>query len=161
MREIEYDRTAALRYARRWARGRNPAYYNFENVGGDCTNFASQCLFAGSGVMNFTPVTGWFYRSANDRTAAWTGVEYLYNFLTGNAGAGPFGEEAELSAVRPGDLIQLGAETGDFYHTPVVTGIAGKRILVAAHTFDALDRPLDTYSFARLRCIRILGVRIP
>ena len=51
----DYDRSAAVLYAHQWAYGRNPAFYDYENVGGDCTNFASQCVFAGSGVMNFTP----------------------------------------------------------------------------------------------------------
>ena len=88
MREAGYDRQRAAAYAVRWAMGRNPAYYDFTKIGGDCTNFVSQCLFAGSGIMNFTPVTGWFYRSADDRTASWTGVEYLYRFLLGHCGGG-------------------------------------------------------------------------
>ena len=54
-----YDRNAAVRYARRWAYGRNPAFYDYEHIGGDCTNFASQCVYAGSGVMNFTKDLGW------------------------------------------------------------------------------------------------------
>ncbi len=47
-------------YAHRWAYGRNPAFYDYEHLGGDCTNFASQCIYAGSGVMNFTPTFGWY-----------------------------------------------------------------------------------------------------
>ena len=43
MQIIPYNRTAAVDYARKWALKRNPAYYNFDSVGGDCTNFASQC----------------------------------------------------------------------------------------------------------------------
>ena len=74
MKNLSYQRTAAVEYARRWAFGRNPAYYDFSGIGGDCTNFASQCIFAGAGVMNFTPTFGWFYRSVNDRTPSWTGV---------------------------------------------------------------------------------------
>ena len=81
MREIPYNRIAAVAYARRWALDRNPAFYDFENIGGDCTNFASQCIYAGAGIMNFTPVMGWYYNSPSDRTASWSGVEYLYNFL--------------------------------------------------------------------------------
>ena len=50
-----YDRNAVVLYAHQWAYGRNPAFYDYEHLGGDCTNFASQCVFAGSGVMNFTP----------------------------------------------------------------------------------------------------------
>jgi hypothetical protein len=74
LREAPYDRESAVAYARRWALGRNSAFYDFEYIGGDCTNFASQCIYAGAGIMNYTPETGWFYRSASDRTASWTGV---------------------------------------------------------------------------------------
>ena len=50
-----YDRERALAYARRWALDRNPLFYNFTTVGGDCTNFVSQCVLAGCCVMNGTP----------------------------------------------------------------------------------------------------------
>ncbi len=164
MRIIEYDREAAVAYARRWAFTRNPAYYNFDRLGGDCTNFASQCLFAGIGIMNYTPELGWFYRSLNERAAASTGVEFFYRFLIANVegvgnGAGPFGQEVSLNEIEIGDFLQLGRETGDFYHTPVVVGFSRGVPLVAAHTNDAYGRRLDSYSFERLRCIRILGGR--
>lgn len=114
MIQKRYDRLRAVLYARRWAFSRNPAYFSFNSLGGDCTNFVSQCLFAGSGVMNYTPVFGWFYRSANDRTASWTGVEFLYNFLISNRGDGPAAQEVPLCDLQLGDVIQLGRETGDF-----------------------------------------------
>ncbi len=158
MREKEYDRSSAVAYARRWALDRNPAFYNFEAIGGDCTNFASQCLFAGAGTMNFTKTTGWYYRSASDRTASWTGVEYLFDFLVGNRSAGPFAAEVRLPEALPGDLVQLGARGGGFYHTPVITAVFPE-ILVAAHTFDALDRPLSSYFFENVRFLHISGVR--
>lgn len=41
-----YDRFSAISYAKRWALARNPKYYNFDSIGGDCTSFVSQCLFA-------------------------------------------------------------------------------------------------------------------
>ena len=72
---IPYDRKAAVRYAHQWAFSRNPAFYDYEELGGDCTNFASQCLYAGTGVMNFTPTFGWYYIDANQKAPAWTGVE--------------------------------------------------------------------------------------
>lgn len=165
MQILPYDREKAVAYARRWAFSRNPKYFNFDGIGGDCTNFASQCLFAGSGVMNDTPVFGWFYRSASDRTASWTGVEYFYNFLVGNAegigdGVGPYAQEVELSALQVGDFIQLGRATDDFYHTPVVVGFSQNGTpLVAAHSYDAFLRPLTSYSYAKLRCLHIVAVR--
>ena len=56
-----YNRKAAVAYAHHWACSRNPRFYDYENIGGDCTNFASQCLYAGTDIMNFTPVFGWYY----------------------------------------------------------------------------------------------------
>ena len=158
MKHIEYDRAKAVDYARRWALARNPAYYYFGGIGGDCTNFVSQCIYAGIGVMNYTPQTGWFYRSANDRTAAWTGVEYLYRFLSGNRSVGPYGRVVSLHEVNAGDVIQLGDSDEDYYHTLFVVETA-PTILVAAHSEAALNRPLDSYQFARMRCIHIEGGR--
>lgn len=89
---IPYDRKAAVRYAHQWAFSRNPAFNDYEELGGDCTNFASQCLYAGTGVMNFTPTYGWYYIDANNKAPAWTGVAYFYNFITRNEiSPGPFG----------------------------------------------------------------------
>lgn len=158
MRQLSYDRAAAVAYARRWALGRNPAFFDFQALGGDCTNFASQCIYAGAGVMNYTPVTGWFYRSAADRTASWTGVEYLYAFLTGNRSVGPYARVVGQRDALPGDIVQLGTREGVFYHSPVITAVS-PQLLVAAHTFDALDRPLSSYSYAAARFLHIEGVR--
>lgn len=165
MNIYNYDRAAAVKYARQWAFGRNAAYYDFNDIGGDCTNFASQCIFAGCGVMNFTPVLGWFYLSTNRRTPSWTGVEFLHNFLIGNDDVGPFAEIVDPLTVQPGDIIQLGDETGRFYHSPVVVSVPNDgapsldRILIAAHTYDALDRPISSYNAKQLRAIHILGYR--
>ena len=43
-----YRRLNAVLYAHRWAYGRDPQFYNYEAIGGDCTNFASQCIYAGT-----------------------------------------------------------------------------------------------------------------
>ena len=144
MKEIGYQREAVLEYAKRWANGRNPRYLDFEHMGGDCTNFASQCIYAGSGVMNYTPTMGWYYSSGSNRSPSWTGVVYLYNFLTGNKSAG--------------DIVQLGNKNG-YYHSPVVVDVAGNNILVAAHSYDAYMRPLDSYIYEKVRFIHIQGVR--
>ena len=159
MQEIPYNRDAVVEYARKWALGRNPAYYNFENIGGDCTNFASQCIYAGAQTMNFTPVFGWFYRSSYDRTASWSGVEYLCKFLVNNRDIGPYANIVSMREVKPGDIVQLGSESGGFYHTPVITSVT-PTIMVAAHTDDALDRPLYSYAYEIARFLHIEGVRI-
>lgn len=165
MNIYEYDRAAAAAYARKWAYGRNPAYYDFNDIGGDCTNFASQCVYAGCGVMNYTPVFGWFYISTNNRTPSWTGVEFLYKFLTGNDGVGPFAEIIDPLDAQVGDIIQLGDRTSKFFHSPVVVDAprGGARrlsqILIAAHTYDALDKPISSYNAYKLRALHIKGYR--
>lgn len=166
MKVIDYDRSAAVAYARQWAFRRNPAYFDFQNIGGDCTNFASQCLYAGVGVMNYTSDLGWYYVSSTNRAAAWTGVEYFFNFLIANLdgvgdGAGPFAQEVALSEVEIGDFIQFGRATGDFYHTPIVVGFSGRTPLLAAHSYDVYNRPLTSYRYEKIRCIHILGAREP
>ena len=160
MQVIPYRRADAAAYAERWALSRNPKWYNFDSLGGDCTNFISQCLYAGCGIMNETPETGWFYRSLSSRAPAWTGVQPLFLFLTGNRGVGPFAQVVGRSAVEVGDVIQLGNAGGSFYHSLLVLS-PPPEIYVAAHTYDALWRPLDSYSFSRLRCLHILGARKP
>lgn len=158
MKEIPYDRNAAVAYARKWALSRNPSYYNFDPVGGDCTNFTSQSIYAGAKVMNFTPVMGWYYRSSYDRTPSWSGVEYLYNFLINNKSVGPYAHVVSQSEAMPGDIVQLGKRNGHFYHSPMITAVSPV-ILVAAHTQDALDRPLASYVYDVARFLHIDGVR--
>lgn len=154
----QYNREAAVNYAREWAFRRNPQFYDFNYIGGDCTNFASQCIYAGAEVMNYTPIYGWYYRSLSDRSASWSGVEYLYNFLTTNTSVGPFASVVSEMEILPGDIIQLGRADGDFYHTLVVVSTSPE-ILVAAHTNDALDRPLSSYKYDVARFLHIESVR--
>ena len=164
MKDIPYNREMAVAYARKWATARNPSFYNFSEIGGDCANFASQCIYEGVGVMNFTPVYGWFYRSINDRAPAWSSVKYLHRFLTGNKdGPGPYATEVELAGILPGDIIQIATYMPDFHHTLVVVQADNPQtfddVLVAAHSYDSLDRPLSTYDITRIRYIHILGGR--
>ncbi len=164
---FEYDRARAVAYARRWAFDRNPLFFDFTGRGGNCTNFISQCLLAGCCQMNYTPDFGWYYISNNDRAAAWTGVEFFYNFITDNAsgegvggGLGPFGREIRgAERLLPGDVIQLGRNDGDYYHTLLVVGYNRRTYLVAAQSDDAYGRPLSSYNYSRVRYIRIEGYR--
>ena len=154
---MTYNRGMAVAYAHKWAFGRNPAFYNFDEVGGDCTNFVSQCIYAGSGVMNYTPDLGWYYKSPSNRAAAWTGVEYLYRFLTKNTARGPYAFELQLEHAQPGDIIQLSFNPVRFSHTMLVVNIY-PQILVSAHSDDSDNRPLDTYVYNSARLLHIEGV---
>lgn len=163
-RNTAYDRESAVRYAHQWAYSRNPSYYNYDTLGGDCTNFASQCIFTGAGMMNHHKKNGWYYYNPNDKSPSWTGVEFLRNFLIGNAkGPGPFAREVAIEKIMPGDIIQLSFDGAHFQHTPVVveTGQVPRadNILIAAHTINCDNRALNTYTYKKIRFLHIIAVK--
>lgn len=169
MRAIRsYDRYRAVEYAKKWAFDRNPLFENFAGIGGDCTNFVSQAVFAGSCEMNFTPTFGWYFKSLSDRAPAWTGVDAFYDFMTGSGDfapvtlrEGPFGYATSPEYAMLGDVVQLANEAGEFYHTLLITGFSDSgELLVTAHTNDVLDRPLSEYPNASERIIHLIGVLV-
>ncbi len=163
-----YDRERAVAYARRWAFSRNPLFVDFTGIGGNCTNFVSQAILAGSCTMNYTLDFGWYYISPEERAPAWSSVEYFYDFMVGtesfasqNGGVGPFATEVERDGVEVGDVVQYANADGDWYHTVIVTGFDGDEILIAAQSDDALDRPVSSYQNAVYkRYLHINGVRM-
>ena len=52
-----------------------------------------------------------------------------------------------------------------FRHTPVVVAVgrpaSAENILIAAHSYDADDRPLSTYEYKDIRFLKIYGVWKP
>ena len=154
---LPYDRAAAVRYAERWALSRNPDYPDFSHLGGDCASFASQCLLAGAGRMNYTRDTGWYYRSMADRAPAWSSARFLHRYLLRRSGSGPVGIASGLSDLLPGDLIFL-AHAGRPYHTLVLVAV-GDPPLIAAHTVDSWMRPLSDYGPIERLPVHISGVR--
>lgn len=164
-----YDRTGALNYANKygywqgspgWVANRNPNYYDFENAGGDCTNYASQVIHDGGGaVMNYNQ---WYYTDVNHRSASWTGVGYLYAFLVNNTGTGPHGFSTDQCTMDPGDIIQL--YNGSWYHSLVVVWSShptscynADAITVNTHINDWYHKPLSYWSGITKRYIGISG----
>ncbi len=147
-----YDRLLAVEYAKRWAFDYNPAYYNFSKIGGDCTNFVSQCIFAGGVPMNYS-IYGWYYRSLGDRAPAWTGVNEFWNFATSGNNKGVKIKPCTLEQLEVGDVIQL-YNGLRFYHTLLVTSVADV-IRVSAHDNNSFNVPLAVYGFTALRCGKV------
>ena len=161
---MPYNRANAVAYAHRWAFDRNPAYADFSEMGGDCTNFISQCLHAGGAAMNYTPNTGWYYNSLRSRAPAWSGVEPLYRFLTTNRGKGPFARRVSAGEIHPRDIVQLSFNGGSsFGHSLFVVSTGdppdNSNILIATHTADSDNRPLDSWEGVVYRYLHILGTR--
>jgi hypothetical protein len=61
---------------------------------------------------------------------------------------GPLGMEVAGGRAVPGDVVQLYDSVGDFYHTLMVSEVSDGEIYVCAHSDNALDRPLSTYTNA-------------
>lgn len=158
----EYDRQKAYEYAKKWAFKRNPDFFDFAGFGGDCTNFISQCLYAGTDIMNYGNYPNWFYINPENRSPSWAGVEYLFIFLTENIVKGPFGKICNIDELEVGDIVQL-KFFGRFSHSLFITKILKENnrqpsdILIATHTFDAFDKPVSKYVYSNIRYIKILG----
>ncbi len=161
--EIGYNRREAVRYAVRWAYARNPDYYDFENIGGDCTNYVSQCLYAGCGVMNYNQQNPWYYADIDNRSPSWTGVEFLHRFLLSNKGAGVYGADVSLSRLSAGDVVMLKDGEGRLYHSVIVSYIlqpaTPRSIFVCSHSYDRRNAPLSVYDSRNAVGIHILGAR--
>lgn len=164
MKYKEYNRIQAIQYARKWALLRNPRYYNFDKVGGDCTSFVSQCIFAGSQTMNYAKDIGWYYINGNNKSPSWSGVEYLYQFLVNNKDIGPQAIETTQNKIEEGDLAQISFNGKQFSHTLMIVKIENKFVMsgiqIASHTFDSIDKPISEYDFQKIRWIHIQRVGI-
>ena len=154
-----YNRQNVYEYAKKWAYSRNPKYYNFDPVGGDCTNFISQCIYSGGIPMNYNKNNGWYYINGNDKSPSWTGVEFLYNFLITNKGIGPHGENCLINELEIGDIIQLSFNDFTYSHSLVViqNGTNPSNTLIAAHTFDTFGKSVSEYMYSKFRCIHIIN----
>lgn len=162
MKNLQYNRKLAIEYAKKWAYGRNPKYYNFDDIGGDCTNFISQCIFAGSNVMNYNKNNGWYYINGNNKSPSWTGVEFLHKFLVNNKGVGPYGKKSEINGLEIGDIVQLSFDGKTFTHSLIIVNIESNNldnIYISSHTFDSFGRKINSYSFRNIRFIHIERVR--
>jgi hypothetical protein len=168
---VKYNRKGAVGYAERWAFTRNPAYSDYTDWGGDCTNFVSQALHEGSAIPETASTgqvgsKGWYYSGANDRAAAWTDVSSLYDFTVKGHfwEAGPEGvEQANESDLDEGDLIQYEwGDGGTWNHTVMVvwmfkTSATSWYPLVAGHSDDVDNYPFEALNYAEYRFIHITG----
>ena len=143
---MSYNREKVYEYAKKWAYSRNPKYYNFDPVGGDCTNFVSQCIFAGCNQMNY------------NKNLHNTSEDDEDEFLITNKGIGPKGKEGPINTLKIGDVIQLSFDGINFSHSLIVVknGNSIYNTFIAAHTFDTFNKIVAEYTFEKYRCVHIL-----
>src|SRR5690625_2349162 len=77
-----YNRDAVVQYAHQWWNSYNPEFPVFEV---DCTNYVSQCVYAGGASMRGAPAkeSGWWCTS-NSWSLSWSVSHSLYWFLKGS-----------------------------------------------------------------------------
>ena len=158
----KYARKDAVEYALEYALQKNPTYFDYTNQGGNCTNYISQCLYAGTKTMQISP-NGWYYFSPSNTSISWANVEPFYNFLISNNGEGPYASKSPLEMAQIGDIIQLRflGKTA-FSHALIISKISSLNpngIYVCANTRDVKDVPLSFYRFDEFRLLHILGYR--
>lgn len=135
-----YDRHAAVQYAERWWNSYNPEFRKFDV---DCTNYVSQCLYAGGAPMWGAPDRGrgWWYRDDN-WSFSWAVAHSMRWYLSG-AEQGLKGKEMEnASDLIPGDIICYDFQGDGRYdhNTIVVAKDAYGMPLVNAHTDNSRNR---------------------
>ncbi|UQZ84044.1 Putative amidase domain protein [Paenibacillus konkukensis] len=144
-RKAVYNRIKAAEYADTWWDKANPDYIHFEV---DCSNFISQCLFAGGAPMNYTGKrdSGWWYKGRYNGqeqwSYSWAVAHSLQRFLTAGR-VGLCAEEVpEASMLDLGDVISYDWDgNGRFQHSTIVTAKdAGGMPLVNAHTTESFHR---------------------
>ena len=125
-----------IQYARKYALSYNIDYLNFNNSGGDCTNFVSQALYF-SGLHQS--------KLWKPYTAAWIMVNPLRDYIIRNDFAI---ESNELYQDPLGTIIQFYSDRkGRFSHSGIITEVmANGELLYCCHDYDKLDFPLsETY----------------
>ena len=141
-----YDRDAAADYVVTYTTTANSDYPNYATLGGDCTNFASQVLYAGgmamtTAVQNPDNASSWYYYYDSvglGRSSSWTGAhefrqywadvndrggKHAYEFVKYTAG--DFSDEDTWMEIynylEPGDIVQyVRTSDWDTYHTQIV-----------------------------------------
>ncbi len=133
-----YSYQNAVAYANRYALSYNPAYENYNSIGGDCANFVSQCLYAGG-----LPMTDkWFFRrdasGKSSRTSPWSTANGLFNYVSAYCGTAVVNpQNSEVTAGNP--VFYYKASKGRYSHAAICVGVSPTGVpLVDAHNEDRL-----------------------
>ncbi|MEZ4357749.1 MAG: amidase domain-containing protein [Eubacteriales bacterium] len=150
---IGESRIAAIKYADQYVGAAdsgenefnyNSDYKNYNSLGGDCANFASQILYEAG---NFKKNGTWNY--AKDGSSAWLNAQAFKNYLlySGRGSlivSGTYSEVLELSyKLLPGDIVAY-VKKGKVTHVSIITGADSRGYaLVNCHNTDRFRVPWD------------------
>lgn len=161
-----YNPTNAVAYAAKWWNSYNPSYPNFGSTSEDCSNFVSQCLYAGGIPMD----SQWYSLSTTSYSLAWIRVVNLHTYLTstGKASSSEFNLYDSNSginylpyAAKAGSLMQLKRlGSSNYSHTVIINRIYNGDIKYAGHSsarYDASTQEniINDWHYAYLRYINM------
>ena len=158
-----YDRAAAYDYLMAYCHERNPAWYAYDEVGGNCMNFGSQVLLAGGIPEDERGDEEWYWDGQNDLDLSWINVGHFYDYCRKNEGFGLVADtEASYYTGEVGDVLIVGFN-GDHRHTTVISHVvkdeAGNTVdyLISCNTTNYRDFPASAYYYTFHRLIKIYG----
>ena len=128
MPRAAYSKAACDAYAEKYGRTINNEYRWFE---ADCTNFASQCIYAGGLPQS----AHWYYNDANDYSRSWTVVQDLRDFIMNHTLSAGYYESMPAYPAGVdyrGTLIQY-SNGSEWVHSAIVRYYNGSGIYVAEH----------------------------
>jgi hypothetical protein len=136
----EYNRARAVRYAEIWWNSYNPAFPKFDV---DCTNFVSQCLYAGGAPMTGYPnrAKGWWCKN-NNWSYSWAVANSFRWYLSGSRVGLQAVEVSSPEQLMAGDVICYDFQgNGRFDHSTIVVAKDKDGMpLVNAHTTNSRMR---------------------
>lgn len=173
----DYNRIDAVAYANQWVSPnsilRNPNWLIYDNYGGNCANYTSQCLFAGGIPTDHfgQPGAQWKWYSdyiigrevPQGRAPAWTGVNefYDYSLINSEFGLVSLVDDNYFNG-EIGDLIIFGTDLR-WKHAVIITDVIkdeNKTVidyLINSNTTDRINYPVSAYSYSKTQLIKILG----
>lgn len=151
-RSIKYSGEEAANYAIKYALNYNMEYTNWNDNGGDCTNFVSQCVMAGG-----APSSHVWSKDSN----AWVRVKEFRNYFVSNKLAKEILNinNMKFNNINIGDVIQLKRWDNNIWsHSVIISHINEEgQIFVTAHSIDRLNYGLYNYfPTERYKDLRIL-----
>ena len=155
-----YLPSAAIGYALKWAGNEdsnssdyhksNPNYFYF--LGADCTNYVSQCLYAGHIPMSGKPAqpspdikestSKWYYAEFNqisvldDCTTSWCKALDFYKYFCKKVTNYVYTKKTDIiKNCKAGDVVQFMNKTsGEIYHTVIITQKSTNSASYCGHT---------------------------
>lgn len=168
---VSYNRDTAIEYARKYALNNAPFFYSASS---DCTNFVSQCVWAGYGgwdptgsdsvnrtrVNNKYRMTSTWYGGTGGGSSSWESVNSFYSYVKSNTGTGPRGTVYEedksvgsfnYSAIAKGDVLQGWPDSQNrYYHSIFISAVLKPgipaEILYCSHSTARQDELLTKFT---------------